>query len=144
MAVQLSSPTDPTPEEPSQTSQFSSQPPSRMQPTPPPSATNTFVPVPSISNTAQSHAASPTGGFAHSFPVQHLTGMQQTQNPPPPPTQQQPSPQTPNPEAEVAKIWGALNELLEQLSVNRQASIQLHSLAAGVKARHYLLYQERH
>ncbi|EKM51719.1 uncharacterized protein PHACADRAFT_31538 [Phanerochaete carnosa HHB-10118-sp] len=135
MAVQLPL-ADPTPEEPSQPGQFSSQQPPRTQPTPPPSVTNAFVPVPSISNTAQSHAAPPSG-FAHSFPVQNLTSMQPTQNPPPPPppTQQQPSPQNPNPEAEVAKIWGVLNELLEQLSANRQASIQLHSLAAGVKSQ---------
>ena len=46
-----------------------------------------------------------------------------------------PSPQGPNPEAEVARIYGLLNELLEQLNANRQASIQLHSLAAGVKVR---------
>ena len=60
-----------------------------------------------------------------------------------PSTQQQPSPQNANPDAEVAKIWGALSELLEQLSSNRQASIQLHSLAAGVKVCRMILYQGR-
>lgn len=66
-------------------------------------------------------------------------GMQPMQNPPPPP-QQQPSPQSANPDTEVAKIWGVLSELLEQLAANRQASIQLHSLAAGVKVRRAMLY----
>lgn len=47
----------------------------------------------------------------------------------------EPSPQGPNPEAEVTRIYGLLNELLEQLNANRQASIQLHSLAAGVKSQ---------
>lgn len=54
--------------------------------------------------------------------------------PPPPGVAQEPSPpQNQNAETDVNKIYAMLNELLEQLSANRQASIQLHSLAAGVK-----------
>ena len=36
-------------------------------------------------------------------------------------------------ESEVLRVWGLLNELSEQLSQNRNASILLHTATGGVK-----------
>jgi hypothetical protein len=82
---------------------------------------NTLLPIPSITS-PPSHGGSSV--FSNAPPQ-------------PPPTQNVPLPPpqnaNPSPESEIAKIYSLLNELLEQLSINRQASIQLHSLATGVK-----------
>ena len=40
-----------------------------------------------------------------------------------------------NPESDVLRVWGLLNELSEQLSQNRNASITLHNVTGGVKVR---------
>lgn len=83
----------------------------------------TIMPIPSISSSTL-HGPPPVFSSAPPQPPP-------MQNMPPLPPQNN----SPSPDAEMAKIYNLLNDLLEQLSVNRQASIQLHSLVAGVKVR---------
>ena len=40
-----------------------------------------------------------------------------------------------NPDSDVMRVWVLLNDLSEQLSQNRNASISLHTVTGGVKVR---------
>ena len=121
------------------------EPSEQQQPTEPPSEEQNQIqlaPAPPMQSPSPSHTPNT---FIPSIASSNVHGGPQPvfSNPPPqpPPMQSVPLPpsQNPNPnqspETEISKIHHVLNELLEQLSANRQASIRLHSLAAGVKVR---------
>ena len=125
--------TDATPEDTPPNTDVSSQPQTRLPPRAQ-SLYNRIHPQPSemtdVMGSVKLDLLNITAGLSQ---PEFSSSPSNQSNMPPPGVLQEPSTHNSNPETGVAKIYGMLNELLEQLSANRQASIQLHTLAAGVK-----------